>query len=422
MKRRDFLCRSAGTLAVTALPVHRALAAASGTGNRRKFIFVVNYGGWDPTRVFATEFGNVAVDMERSSQIASVGDLTYVDNALRPAVSTFFERYASRSLIFNGILSPSVAHENCLRWMMTGSTRQDGSDWGAIAAGVVGTSYPLPQVIAAGPSFPGNFGAYVTRTGTSGQLAAMLDRSIIGWSDQTTRAPSVRGEALMDAYMQRRVDAYAAAANAGSQAAQSIAYQGALDRAATLKGLGSVVDWSASASFQEQANFAVDLLSLGVTRCVTTQFDYLGWDSHINNDVTQSTNFEMLFQGLLDLFDALKALPGETEETLLDETVVVVLSEMGRTPQLNAGAGKDHWPYTSAMVVGPGVTGGRVIGGLDSYYYGKNIDLETGEIDEENGESLSADVFGATLLTVAGVDSEEYLAGVGVVTGALSEG
>lgn len=421
MKRRDFLCFSGGTLAVTALPLHRALAApATKVGNGRKFLFVVNYGGWDPTRVFATEFDNVNVDMERAARLAQVGDLKFVDHDDRPSVTTFFDRYSSRSTIFNGILVPSVAHENCLRWIMTGSTRQDASDWGAIAGGVMGDTFALPHVVAAGPSYPGDFGAFVTRTGTSGQLPALLDRSILDWSDQAVRAPSARAEAVMDDYLRRRVDAYAKAAALGSQATQAAAYQGALDRAATLKGLGSVVNWSSSGSFAEQLGFAVDLLSLGITRCVTTQFSYNSWDTHINNDTDQSANFESLFSGLLDLFDLLKATPGEVEDSLLDETVVVVLSEMGRTPQLNSGLGKDHWPYTSAMVVGPGVSGGRTIGGLDAYYYGQPIDMATGEVDEDNGESLSADVFGATLLTLAGVDAEEHLPGVAVVTGALS--
>lgn len=418
MDRRSFLRRS--VLGATLLPLGRALAAPSATGSTRKFLFVVNYGGWDPTRVFAAEFDNVNVDMERAAGPASVGDLAFVDHADRPSVTSFFDRYAARTTFFNGVLVPSVAHENCLRLMMTGSTRQDASDWGAIAAGAAGDRFALPQVVAAGPSYPGNFGAFVTRTGTSGQLPALLDRSILGWSDLPVQAPGSRAEALMDDYLVQRVNAATAAAS-GPKAELAAAMRGALDRTATLKGLGSVVDWSASSDIAEQFDFAVDVLSLGVSRVVTTQFSYVSWDSHINNDADQSTNFELLFSKLNDLFDQLRGLPGETEATLLDETVVVVLSEMGRTPKLNSGAGKDHWPYTCAMVVGPGLQGGRVIGGYDSYYYGLPVDPTSGEVDEEGGTDLSADVLGATLLRVAGVDPEEHLPGVAVIEGALSD-
>ena len=47
--------------------------------------------------------------------------------------------------------------------------------------------------------------------------------------------------------------------------------------------------------------------------------------------------------------EMLDASPGVYAPTLAEETVVVVLSEMGRTPGINGTDGKDHWPWTSAM-------------------------------------------------------------------------
>jgi hypothetical protein len=51
---------------------------------------------------------------------------------------------------------------------------------------------------------------------------------------------------------------------------------------------------------------------------------------------------------------------------LLDTTLVVALSEFGRTPRINKSAGRDHWPdcYT-AVLAGGGVTGGAVYGASD---------------------------------------------------------
>ena len=52
---------------------------------------------------------------------------------------------------------------------------------------------------------------------------------------------------------------------------------------------------------------------------------------------------------------------------LLDETLVVVTGEFGRTPQVNAGAGRDHWAGCfSALFAGAGVAGGQVIGKSDA--------------------------------------------------------
>jgi len=104
---------------------------------------------------------------------------------------------------------------------------------------------------------------------------------------------------------------------------------------------------------------------------------------------------------------------------LADETVVVVISEMGRTPNLNEEDGKDHWPFTSALIVGPGIDGGRTAGGFDENFYGKLIDPDTGEVSQD-GIDLSAGSFGATLLALAGIDYEEYLPGYQAITGLLS--
>jgi uncharacterized protein (DUF1501 family) len=51
---------------------------------------------------------------------------------------------------------------------------------------------------------------------------------------------------------------------------------------------------------------------------------------------------------------------------MLDSTMVVAWGEFGRTPQVNANAGRDHWPNVfSAAVAGGGIQGGRVIGSSD---------------------------------------------------------
>jgi uncharacterized protein (DUF1501 family) len=51
---------------------------------------------------------------------------------------------------------------------------------------------------------------------------------------------------------------------------------------------------------------------------------------------------------------------------LLDETLVVWVGEFGRTPRINAMAGRDHWPqcYT-ALLAGGGVKRGAVFGASD---------------------------------------------------------
>lgn len=416
--RRKFLQASGlGAIALGAgmVPL-RGLAAS---GSDLNFIFIFNGGGYDPTRVFANCFEQRGVDMEVDSGLTTMGDLTFVDHDDRPSVRLFFDRYHSRSLILNGMLVPSVAHGSCRRLMMTGTTNDGASDWGAIVAGQ-SNDVALPQLVLSGPSYPGQYGTSVTRAGTSGQLDALLNGSVIDWSDQNTKAPASRAEDRMDSYMLRRAASAIEGAKLSDAKRLYQGYSSALERAVNLKDLQGIIDWDASNDLTSQGNLVAKLLRLGICRTVMLNHGGRGWDTHTNNDDTQSQSWESLFSGLLDMTDRLAALPGRTTGTLLDETVIVVLSEMGRTPQLNDQEGKDHWPYTSAMVVGPGITGSRVVGATDEFYYGKTIDPLTGELFDGAGSvELTTSSFGATLLNLAGVDHEPFLAGTPSIPGLL---
>jgi len=51
---------------------------------------------------------------------------------------------------------------------------------------------------------------------------------------------------------------------------------------------------------------------------------------------------------------------------MLDSTIVLVTGEFGRTPEVNANGGRDHWPGCfSVTIAGGGIAGGRVIGASD---------------------------------------------------------
>jgi hypothetical protein len=85
------------------------------------------------------------------------------------------------------------------------------------------------------------------------------------------------------------------------------------------------------------------------------------WDSHENN-------FGRLKNDLLPPADqALSALVEDLDvRGLLPSTLVVALAEFGRTPKVNANAGRDHWPDCfSVVLAGGGVQGGCVYGASD---------------------------------------------------------
>jgi hypothetical protein len=86
------------------------------------------------------------------------------------------------------------------------------------------------------------------------------------------------------------------------------------------------------------------------------------WDTH-------ERNFPMLRQTLLPNFDqTYAALIADLDERgLLDQTLVVTMGEMGRTPRINDKGGRDHWTYCySALLAGAGIQGGTIYGASDA--------------------------------------------------------
>jgi len=85
------------------------------------------------------------------------------------------------------------------------------------------------------------------------------------------------------------------------------------------------------------------------------------WDTH-------SKNAQRLKNNLCPPFDqAFSTLLGDLQQRgLLDETLVVVMGEFGRSPKINKAGGRDHWGSCySVALAGGGVPGGQVIGSSD---------------------------------------------------------
>jgi hypothetical protein len=100
------------------------------------------------------------------------------------------------------------------------------------------------------------------------------------------------------------------------------------------------------------------LVEAGV-RLVT--LTYGGWDMH--RRITDSFNRTMP-----PLDQAFAALIGDlSERGMLDETLVMISSEFGRTPKINRNAGRDHWPKVfSVALAGGGIKGGMIYGSSNS--------------------------------------------------------
>ena len=91
------------------------------------------------------------------------------------------------------------------------------------------------------------------------------------------------------------------------------------------------------------------------TRFVT--LTYGGWDMHDNISNGMKSQLPAFDQGFATLIEDLD------DRGLLDSTLVCVVSEFGRTPKINASAGRDHWPKVfSTIMAGGGIKRGLTYG------------------------------------------------------------
>jgi Protein of unknown function (DUF1501) len=82
-----------------------------------------------------------------------------------------------------------------------------------------------------------------------------------------------------------------------------------------------------------------------------------GWDTHGDNFTQVKALSGVLDPAWTSLMKDLR------ERGLLDSTLIIWMGEFGRTPKINPGSGRDHFPMAWSMVMGgAGVKGGQVIG------------------------------------------------------------
>ena len=84
------------------------------------------------------------------------------------------------------------------------------------------------------------------------------------------------------------------------------------------------------------------------------------WDTHVNNFVEVPERCDILDRGLSALVQDLEA------NGMLEETLIVLASEFGRTPKINGNEGRDHYPKAfTTLLAGGGFKRGAFDGKTD---------------------------------------------------------
>jgi hypothetical protein len=290
-----------------------------------------------------------------------------------------------------------------MRLMMTGSRRADAADVATRLGAETGEGLALPSLVVSGPRYPGNLGAASTP----------LSRTLLGTVEGTLPT-----DARFDPVVETRVRAFLAEeAGEMASAEPSALVDQYVDGLARYDDLEAGIDelrLQAYAQWREQAEAGVAALSGGFSRAIVIEGSLpllSQWDSHSSNDPLQDKNFEHMFAELSQLLQLLRAADAPGGDSLGDRTTLLVVSEMGRTPVKNGSGGKDHWPFTSAMLVGAAVSGGRVVGLTDDTLAGGMVDPTSGAASS-TGALVTPASLAAGLLQRFGVDPAAHYPGV----------
>ncbi|MDB4732827.1 DUF1501 domain-containing protein [Planctomicrobium sp.] len=119
-----------------------------------------------------------------------------------------------------------------------------------------------------------------------------------------------------------------------------------------------------------------------------------GWDTHLDNFIGHKRLLQPLDNALLATISTLK------DKGILDRTLVVIMGEFGRTPNINANAGRDHFPRVNwCLMAGGGVATSRLVGSTN-----KNGDAPSDDTQ------ISPDDITATIYHTLGIPAhKEYI-------------
>ena len=128
------------------------------------------------------------------------------------------------------------------------------------------------------------------------------------------------------------------------------------------------------------------LVEAGVT---FVEVNVEGWDTHEDNFNRTADRTAMIDQPMAQLITDLR------ERGMLERTLVLWMGEFGRTPQINARAGRDHYPRAfNVALAGGGIRGGQVVGETDA-----------GGVEVIERPVTVSDLF-RTIYTTLGIDAD----------------
>ncbi len=362
-------------------------------------------GGWDTTYLMDPKGVNGINRLYKEGDILTHGKHKFSPTAkqIEKGMSNedFYKAYGDQLLVFNGLDYSINNHSPCQRYMATGKLDSlTYPTFAALAAACRGPKAPLAFL---------TFGNY----SSTGNLVPMARIPYLPSLKLIANADSIQGNAripyhddfaqdLIEQALSKRAESSPMAHPQlpRAQRAQSMLYAAQSNSKALKRVTPYISKDIPKQRLSQQAEIALSCFKGGV--CVSANISIGQFDSHANNDPDQMKLIPEFLAGIDYLIKR------SEELKIRDKLVIVIQSEMGRTPHYNKGQGKDHWSIGSIMFMGKGIRGNRVIGATDERQFLVPIDNKTLSLDEENGIRTRPEHIHRALRELAGIEDHSF--------------
>jgi hypothetical protein len=406
--RRDFLklCGLAG-LGV-AVPLRFPLPTRAEAPNdpyEGPYYVVFNAaGGWDTTYLMDPKGVNGINRLYQQGDILTRGAHRFAPTArhIQGGMSNedFYAQFGNELLVYNGLDYSVNNHDPGARYMATGKLDSMAyPTFAALVAACQGPACPLSFLTFGNYSATGNLVA-MSRVPYLPSLRSLANADAVGGNEKSPYHARFAQDRIERA-LEDQVKARAAqprlprAEHADNMLFAAQANSRALERVTPY-----IPREIPRERLSQQADIALASFKAGV--CVSANLSIGQFDSHANNDPDQMRLIPEFLAGIRYLLRRAEDLQ------IRDRLVVVVQSEMGRTPNYNNGNGKDHWSIGSVMFLGRGVRGNRVLGATDERQFHVPLNPQSLALDRQNGIRVRPEHIHTALRELAGIAGHAF--------------
>lgn len=406
--RRDFLklCGLAGLGLAVPLryPVPTRAEQPSEPYAGPYYVVLNASGGWDTTYLMDPKGTNGINRLYREGDILTRGAHRYAPTAahIQAGMSNedFYTQFGNELLVFNGLDYSVNNHSPGARYMATGKLdSMDFPTFAALVAACQGPACPLSFLTFGNYSATGNLVA-MSRVPYLPSLRTLANADAVGGNE---RSPYHDRFALDR--IERALEGQVKARTSEPRLPRAEHAENMLFAAqANSRGLERVTPFIPREipreRLSQQADIALASFKAGV--CVSANLTIGQFDSHANNDADQMRLIPEFLAGI-------RYLMRRAEELRIREQLVVIMqSEMGRTPNYNNGNGKDHWSIGSIMFLGRGIRGNRMLGATDGGQFYVPLNPRTLATDRQNGVRIRPEHIHQALRELAGISDHAF--------------